>query len=109
MALPLICDEHIPYPLVEGLRRRGLDVVVVQQIGLGAAADEVILAVARQQRRIVYTQDTDFLRHHAAGVRHSGILYHHPLAYSVGEALRTVVLACEVYSLEGMDNRLEYL
>jgi len=27
MALSLLCDEHIPYPIIEGLRRRGLNVV----------------------------------------------------------------------------------
>lgn len=109
MALPLLCDEHISYPCVEGLRRRGLDVTVVQQVGLGSAKDEHILKMARQQHRIVYTQDTDFLRHHAAGVRHAGIFYHHPLAYSIGEAIRRVALACEVYSLDEMKNRIEFL
>ena len=29
MPLPLLCDEHIPYPVIEGLRRRGIDIVVV--------------------------------------------------------------------------------
>ena len=33
MALPLLCDEHVPYPIVEGLRRRGLDILTVQEIG----------------------------------------------------------------------------
>ena len=61
MALPLLCDEHVPYPVVEGLRRRGLDILTVQEIGLRSTADEQILETARRQRRIVYTQDADFL------------------------------------------------
>jgi hypothetical protein len=109
MALSLLCDEHIPYPVVEGLRRRGLDVTVAQEGGLGSAKDILILETAQQQHRIVYTRDTDFLRHHAAGVRHGGIFYHHPLAYSIGEAIRRVALACEVYSLEEMENHVEFL
>ena len=34
MPLALLCDEHIPYPVIEGLRRRGVDVTTVQQLGL---------------------------------------------------------------------------
>ena len=78
-------------------------------MGLRSASDVVILESARQQRRVLYTRDVDFLRYHAEGVAHAGILYHHPLAYSIGEAIRKVALACEVYSLDEMRNRLEFL
>ena len=109
MALPLLCDEHVPYQIVEGLRRRGLDIAVVQQMGLRSTRDELILEAAQQQRRVVYTLDVDFLRHHASGVAHAGIFYHHPLAYSIGEAIRRVVLACEVFAMDEMKNRVEFL
>jgi predicted nuclease of predicted toxin-antitoxin system len=87
MSLSLLCDEHIPYQAVEGLRRRGIDVITVQRVGLRSALDEVILDAARQQSRVVYTNDPDFLRLHATGIQHSGILYHHILDYSIGEAI----------------------
>lgn len=109
MPLSLLCDEHIPYPVIQGLRRRGIDVLVVQQTDLRSAKDVPILEAARQQRRVVYTRDADFIRHHASGVRHAGVFYHHPLAYSIGEAIRRVALACEIYSLNEMENRLEFL
>jgi hypothetical protein len=109
MPLALLCDEHIPYQMVEGLRRRGIDVVTVQQIGLRAALDEVILEMARQQGRVLYTNDTDFLRHHAAGIHHAGIFYHHSLTHSIGEAIRVVALACEVLSMDETRNRVEFL
>ena len=82
MPLSLLCDEHIPYPVIEGLRRRGIDVTVVH---------------------------TDFLRLHAAGVRHVGIFYHHPDAYGYGEAIRRVGFACEVYSVAEMNGRVEFI
>lgn len=109
MSLPLLCDEHVPYPVVEGLRRRLLDVKTVQEAGLRSVRDERILEIARQQGRIVYTRDADFLRHHTAGVEHAGIFYHHPLAYSIGEVIHKVILACGVYSPEEMKNRVEFL
>jgi len=107
--LALLCDEHVPYQVVEGLRRRGVDAVTVQQMGLRSAIDEVILEIAQQQGRVIYTSDTDFLRLHATGIHHAGILYHHTLAYSIGEAVRIVTLACEVLSVDEMMNRVEFL
>src|SRR5574341_1828196 len=105
MPLSLLCDEHIPFPVIEGLRRRGIDVTVVQQVGLGSSDDGAILEAAHQQGRIIYTRDADFLRLHAAGVPHGGILYHHPDAYGYGEAIHRVGLACEVYSVAEMTGR----
>jgi hypothetical protein len=92
MPLPLRCDEQVPYPVIEGLRRRWLEVKTVQETGLRAVRDERILEIARQQGLIVYTHDADFLRHHTAGVEHAGIFYHHLLAYSIGEAIHQVGL-----------------
>jgi hypothetical protein len=90
MPLHLLCDEHIPFPVVQGLRRRGINVTTVQEIGLRSTTDIVILTTVQQQQRVLYTRDADFLRHHHAGVSHAGILYHHPLAYGIGEAIRRV-------------------
>ena len=39
MALALLCDEHIPYPVIQGLGRRGVDVTTVQQLGMRGALD----------------------------------------------------------------------
>ena len=48
MALALLCDEHIPYPGIQGLGRLGVDVTTVQQLGMRGALDRVILQTARQ-------------------------------------------------------------
>ncbi len=109
MPLSLLCDEHIPYPVIEGLRRRGIDVTVVQQVGLRSSGDRAILEAAHPQGRIIYTCDADFLRLHAAGVSHGGIFYHHPDAYGYGEAIRRVGFACEMYSVAEMKGRVEFI
>ena len=109
MPLALLCDEHIPYPVIEGLRRRGIDVTTVQQLGMRGASDQVILQTARGQGRVIYTNDVDFLRHHAMGIDHSGIIYHHALDYSLGEAIRRVSIACEALSTEEMMDRIVFL
>lgn len=109
MPLSLLCDEQIPYQVIEGLRRREIDVVSIQQMDLRSTPDTVILDVAQQQGRVIYCRDTDFLRLHAAGTPHAGILYHHPVTYSIGAAIRTVAMACEVLSMDEMRNHVEFL
>ena len=39
MPLALLCDEHIPYPVIQGLGRRGVDVPTAQQLGMRGALD----------------------------------------------------------------------
>ena len=109
MAVSLLCDEQIPYPVIEGLKRRGVDVRTVQEVGLRSAEDEAIIEVARQEGWIIYTRDEDFLRYSSAGIEHAGILYHHPLVYSIGESIRRLVLACEVFSAQEMRNSVKFL
>lgn len=109
MPLSVLCDEHILFPVIQGLRRRGIDVMAVQEAQLRSASDAAILAVAQHQGRVVYTYDPDFLRLHAGGVAHAGILYHHQDAYSYGEAMPLVGSACESFSPEEMAGRVEFL
>lgn len=59
-------DEHIAKAVTEGLRRRGVDVVTVQELGSYAAEDQQHLERATQEGRVVVTQDTDFLRLHGS-------------------------------------------
>ena len=109
MVLILLCDENVPYPIVKGLLRRGFDVLTVQEIGLHAAQDDIIMARALREGRIIYTLDADFLRLHQAGQEHAGIFYHHQRKYSIKEAIRRITLACELFSTEDMKNRIEFL
>jgi hypothetical protein len=91
------------------LERRGIDVTTVQQLGLGGALDRDILEIAQQQGRVIYTNDADFLRHHAEGVAHARIIYHHTLDYSIGEAIRRVAITCDVMSAQDIIGRVEFL
>ena len=94
--LPVLCDEHIPRPVVSGLRRRGLDAVSVQELGRSSATDSEVLDLALTEGRLIYTCDSDFLRLHARGRKHAGILYHRQLKYSIKQAVARVFEACLV-------------
>ena len=54
-------DENVVAPLVEALRRRGMDVVTVQELGRREADDTELLDEALLDERLMLTNDTDFL------------------------------------------------
>ena len=62
--LPAYADENVKFAVVEGLRRRGMDVVTAQEQNEREPADETLLESATTERRLLLTNDTDFLRIH---------------------------------------------
>ena len=60
---------------MQGLRQRGVDVLTVVEAGMLGASDEEHLKRALNEGRVIFTQDDDFLRLHAAGADHAGIVY----------------------------------
>lgn len=101
-------DEHVPKAVTEGLRQRGVDVVTIQEIGLQSVEDRRHLARAAQQRRVIFTQDADFLRLHANGVPHHGIVFA-PQQTPVSYVLRMPMLIHDVLSPDDMVQHVEFL
>jgi len=102
-------DEHIPRAVADGLKRRGIDVTLPWDVGLGEGSDLAHIDYATSTGRVMVTQDTDFLRHHREGVHHAGIVYCQQGSRSVGEMLRSLVLIFEVLSPEEMHNHVEFI
>lgn len=101
-------DEHIPKAVTEGLRRRGVDVVTVQELGLQAADDKRHLERAAEEGRVVFTQDADFLRLHAVGVVHRGVVYASQQT-PVPHMLRSLMLIHDVLTPDDMIRHVEFL
>lgn len=101
-------DEHVPKAVTEGLRRRGVDVVTIQELGLQAAKDKQHLEQAAREGRVVFTQDADFLRLHAAGVSHRGIVYA-PQQTPVSHILRSLMLIHDMLTPDDMVRHIEFL
>ena len=55
-----LLDENLSPKLVQLLGRDGHDVVHVRDIGLVSASDEVVIAAASEDDRILISADTDF-------------------------------------------------
>jgi predicted nuclease of predicted toxin-antitoxin system len=104
-----LLDEHISANIAAGLRRRKIDVTTTVDAGLTGASDLAHLEFARISRRVVVTQDDDFLRLQAQGVPHAGIAYCQQKSLLVGEMLRCIVLLHDLLSSEEMAGRIELL
>jgi len=101
-------DEHVSRAVVRGLRQRGADVLTVPEAGLLGADDETHLAKAMSEGRVLYTQDEDFLRLHAAEVEHAGIVYARQ-GTPIGEIIRGLMLIHQVLDLEAMKGHVEFI
>ena len=101
-------DEHVARAVVKGLRERGVDVLTAMEADLLGAADDAHLARAHRDGRVVFTYDVDFLRLHAAGVRHAGIVYA-PRELPLGDVIRGLMLIVQVLDAKDMIGHVEFL
>jgi len=101
-------DEHVPTAVTRGLRARGVDVVTAQESRLLAASDEEHLDQAAAEGRVIFTQDADFLRLHAKGLSHAGIVYAHQQT-PIGDVIRGLMLIYQVLEPRDMHNHVEFL
>ena len=101
-------DEHVPRAVTTGLGLRGVDVLTAQESGLLAASDEAHMALATDEGRVLFTQDADFLRLHAEGVAHTGIVYAHQQT-RIGVIVRGLMLIYQVLEPGDMQNHVEFL
>lgn len=101
-------DEHIPSAVAGGLRRRGIDVLTVQEAGRSGLPDPEQLSFALTERRVLVTMDSDFLILANQGALNAGIAFVSPRS-SIGEIIRGVVLLHDVLSPTDMTNHVEFL
>ena len=87
--------------------------MTAQQDGAAAWDDDKLLDRAGELRRVVFTQDTDFLRLAAqrqrAGIAFAGVVFAEQRAVTIGKCIEDLELIAKVYEPEDIANRLEYL
>lgn len=101
-------DEHISKAVIRGLRHRGVDVLTVADAGLIGAADIKHLRRARDDGRVIVTQDDDFLRLAAGGEPHVGIVYA-PQHTPVSTLIHGLMLIVRVLDADEMVDHIEFL
>jgi hypothetical protein len=94
--------------VAEGLRRRGVDCLTVQEAGRSGLSDPDQLAFARTEGRVLVTMDSDFLVLTSRGVSHAGIAYANPNR-SIGDLITASMLLFEILTPAEMTNHVEFL
>jgi predicted nuclease of predicted toxin-antitoxin system len=102
-------DEHVATAVADGLRRLEIDVTTSTDARLLGATDGAQIAFALAHRRVIFTQDDDFLALAAHGIEHARIVYCHQQTRSIGDIVRGLQLIWEVYEPEEMRNRIEFI
>ena len=101
-------DEHVGKAVINGLRLRGIDVLPSKEVNLLGVDDEVHLEFALKEGRVIFFFFYDFLKLHAKGFEHAGIVYT-PQGTSIGTIVRGLELIYLVLSPEDMHNHVEFL
>jgi predicted nuclease of predicted toxin-antitoxin system len=109
----LYLDENVDGPVARGLRRRGVDVLTVQEDDRADARDPEVLDRATDLGRVLFTQDTDLLvegaRRQREGIPFAGVIYgpkYVELQGTYVNALELIALASEASEYA---NRVIYL
>lgn len=101
-------DEHIARAVVNGLRRRGIDVTMPAEMGMRGRSDADQLAFATAADRVIVTRDQDYLRLHAASAEHAGIVFIQAET-GTGAMIRGLTLIFQVLDAEDMLQHVEFI
>jgi len=113
MGVSFYMDVHVPRPITDGLRQRGVDVLTAQEDGMADEEDAMLLTRATELGRVVFTMDIDFFNESAklqtAGVHFSGVIYAHQLSVTVGDCIRDLELSAKAAEPEDFADQIERL
>jgi predicted nuclease of predicted toxin-antitoxin system len=110
--LPAYADENLKQGVIEGLRRRGMDLVTAEDRGQRATEDDVLLATATAERRLLLTNDADFLRIHSEWMtagRHHAVIVFWAQERPVGEVIRRVLRYARQSTADVVADTVKYL
>ncbi len=102
-------DENVPVIVAKQLQARKIDAVTVRDLGMLGASDVAHLAKATTMGCVLCTNDADFLRLAATGIKHSGIVFGQQDQHYVGEWVKFLTMLHAIYSSDEMADRVEYL
>jgi len=108
--MKIYADENIERSIIEGLRRRKVEVVSPRELGYLSKSDEFHLKKAFELRGVILTHDIDFVKMASEiNASHYGIIFSHPKNVSIGQCIRGVELIVNILTGEEMKNHIEFL
>lgn len=105
--MKFIADEHIDVQAVEALRRIKIDIISVQELSMRGEKDKKLLEYAKDEKRVMITADTDFLKI-AKIMEHAGIIFiTRPML--VGDILREIQKVFLIFVEGDFKNRVIFI
>jgi predicted nuclease of predicted toxin-antitoxin system len=105
-------DEHVRRSITIGLRLRGVDVLTTQEDNRTATPDLLLLDRALELKRVMFSQDQDFLieahRRQSTGIPFAGVIFARQLV-AVGDCVRDLEIIAKASDPEDLANRVEYI
>ena len=106
-------DVHVPGPITQQLRRRGVDVLTAQEDVHDAVPDEEVLARATAVGRIVFTQDVLFYVMAEDWQRQArefaGLLFGPQLGGTIGQYVEDLELIAKASEPDEWRNMVQFL
>ncbi|CCQ49454.1 DUF5615 family PIN-like protein [Crocosphaera watsonii WH 8501] len=102
-------DENVDPDIALALRSQGIDVTTTFEMNMAGTSDNVQLAFVKQEKRVIVTHDTDFLKITSHDSNHYGVAFSKKGSRSMGDMIRTLILIYEVMTPEEMKGTVEYL
>ena len=108
--MKIYADENIERSIVEGLRRRRIEVISARELGYHGKSDEFHIKKASELKAVILTHDVDFIKMaQEAKANHCGIIFSHPKNVTIGQCIRDVELIVSILIDEDMQNHIEFL
>jgi hypothetical protein len=111
--LAFYMDHHVHRGIIEGLRRRGVNVLTAFEDGSERLDDDALLLRATTLDRVLFTQDQDFLeivpRWQTMDRPFAGVVYAVQQHIDIGRTIDYLGLIAELISAEEIRNRIEYV
>lgn len=108
--MKIYADENMERSIIEGLRRRKIEVVSARELGYLGKPDEFHIKKASEIKAVILTHDIDFLKGASSPeVNHNGIIFAHPKNVSIGQCIRGIELIASILTDKDMENHIEFL
>jgi hypothetical protein len=106
-------DENVEGAITRGVRRRGVDVLTVQEDGRGGEDDPPLLDRAGELGRVLFSRDDDMLREATRrqhlGVSFIGVIYAHQLRVPIGRCVTDLTTLARQGEPDQFVDRVRYL
>jgi predicted nuclease of predicted toxin-antitoxin system len=113
MSLKLYMDEHVDSAITDGLRRRSVDVITIQDEHREGSSDAEMLDRATELGRVLFSRDSDLLAEgvdrQRRGTFFCGVIYAHQWKVTVGNCISDLELLAGASDPEDLANQVLYL